>query len=120
MSDTLREIRNIIDDMKDMISENYVFSKDQQPVQRVQSEEVIPEESSNEEIPSSQAEIKNEPKNTANIDREIESIRKLSIKLLADLSPIDNPEECKLVKGIWNSCDSFLDKTKKPKNNNNI
>lgn len=47
------------------------------------------------------------------VDGKIEEIRKIAIRLLADLDPGINPESYKLVKGIWDSCDKYLIKDQK-------
>ena len=125
MSKEAKEIREIMNDIDQIMNESYVMGKTPQ--------QVIPEGGddidSNGGIPSEESKgIDNSnlgPKKSVNIDKEIADMRKIAITLLADLNPLSNPEESKIVKSIWDSCDKFLIKDKQPKeqnqnNNNNI
>lgn len=119
MSKESKEIREIIDDIGQIINESYTFRSNSE-------NNILPE---NDEINSElEREIKpdnislNKPK-VGGIDNEVKEIRKIALSVISNISPNDDQESYKLVKGIWDSCDKFLTRdTKeiKTKNENNI
>lgn len=126
MSKQSKEIRDIMDDIKGiMLNESYMFGEksNSEPAQKPESAPISKPESINK-IPQQNQQKEIGHKSSTNIDGSVKKIREIAITLLIDLDPASNPEESKLVKGIWDSCDKFLtNKIKQPEqgevNNNN-
>ena len=119
MSRESKEIREILNDIDQIITEGYVFGKE--------SNEIIPE---NDEIGEDFNDISSttssqigKPQNK-NIDAEVKEMRKIALSVIGNLTPMEDPEAYKLVKSVWDSCDKFLTKdtkdVKQPQNQNNI
>lgn len=124
MSKESKEIREILNEItgiieKTSINEAYSFGQKLMPEDESENIDLSDGNPDNFEGPLPGSERTEGPHKSINIDKQIEAIRKLAIKILEDLSPLDNPEESKLVKNIWNSCDNFLTKDKLPKEQNN-
>lgn len=128
MSKESKEIREILNEItgiieKTSINEAYSFGQKLIPEDEGENIDLGDDMSGNmpdnfkDQLPGTTR--TEEPHKAVNIDKQIEAIRRLAIKILEDLSPLDNPEESKLVKNIWNSCDNFLIKDKLPKEQNN-
>ncbi len=127
-----KEIRSIIQDIDDIIkktylNEGYVFNDKPNPNQKPGGnlnpvrEEPKPITNLEQEHPISDGQIEN--KSAGNeIDSEIVKIRQIALTLLANINPLKNPEQSKVVKTIWDACDKFLTKDNqaiKTKNENN-
>ena len=125
MSKQSKEIRDIMDDIKGIMNESYMFgekSEDSTP----NPEQIVNKKPENSTPIKSEDPIRNSNTNKShvNIDESIKKIREIAIRLLIELDPASSPEESKLVKGIWDGCDKFLTNKNKPEegneNNNNI
>lgn len=124
MSKESKEIREILNEItgiieKTSINEAYSFGQKLIPEDDSENIDLNDGNPDNFEGPLPGPERNEVPHKSVNIDKQIEAIRRLAIKILEDLSPLNNPEESKLVKNIWNSCDNFLTKDKLPKEQNN-
>lgn len=120
-----KEIREIIDDIKNIINESYVFDE-QQPQLKVQPNMQQKNQSINtpiQEDPDNKEDfnIKGDNLSSNDFDTKITQIRKIAIQLMTGLDPSSDSESYRLIKGIWDSCDKYLikDSISKPKNNNN-
>lgn len=124
MSKESKEIREIMNDISQIITESYVFGH--------KSGEMIPEAGDDDfDFGSTEAGhqgLSDEHQNSelggssVNIDNEVKEMRKIALSVVMKLTPDANQEAYKLVKGVWDSCDKFLTKdTKdiKPQQNNN-
>lgn len=126
------DIREILDDMKDImgkmaVNESFAFGEKMPPSQGSKPvtspiEKQMPTEDINSELePTSNIE---EPTKHGNIDEKVKQIRKVAIETLSDLDPTVDPDSYKMIKSIWDSCDKYLtkDNAAKPKeqNTNNI
>jgi hypothetical protein len=129
MSKESKEIREIMNDINQIIIEGYVFDHN--------SSKKIPESDDNDdsiEFGSTEAGnpglgnvgIKHRDseldESYVNIDNEVKEMRKIALNVIIKLTPDVNQEAYKLVKGVWDSCDKFLSKdTKdiKPQQDNN-
>jgi hypothetical protein len=116
MSKESREIREIMNDINQIITEGYVFGH--------KSGEMIPEGDDNPGLDN--VGIKHQDseldRSYVNIDNEVKEMRKTALNVIMKLTPDVNQEAYKLVKGVWDSCDKFLSKdTKdiKPQQDNN-
>jgi len=115
-----RNIRNILDDIQDIINESYVFDKNSSSANNSmrpavqQNIQTAPENKVNE------TDIDDSKKSDSDINSEISNIRKTSLNLLSKLDPSENPVECKLVTTIWNACDKYLFKEEKSPKETNI
>lgn len=140
MSNESKDIRLLMEDIKNIINksslnESYVFGEkptqtpggNLNPVKEEPNLDNKPE-LVNKEIEQgldSTKQIEDSSKST--IDNDIVKIRQMALNLLANINPLKDPEQSKVVKTIWDACDKFLTKdavTNKPKpeenNNNNI
>jgi len=118
MSKESKEIREIINDIHQAIgnlNESYVFNKT--------NNDIIPEEDGfQNEVTSDISSNRISSPKVKNIDSEIKEIRRIALSVIGELTPMDNQDAYKLVKGIWDSCDKFLTKDNQqvqPKINNN-
>lgn len=123
MSKESKEIREIMNDIKQIITESYAFGGQS-------DEEFIPEEGDNfnseldDNLPTNNIHNGGNKSETKNIDAEVKEMRKIALSVISNLTPMEDQEAYKLVKSIWDSCDKFLTKdTKEVKpqiqNNNN-
>lgn len=129
MSKDSREIREIMSDIQNIISESYVFNQNQsqqQPQSQLNGpkKNVIPEDNGDEsqDLGLNNQDDVESSNDSASIDGEIEEIRKIALSVIMKITPKNSQEAYKLVKGIWDSCDKFLTKDVKdikPQQNNN-
>jgi hypothetical protein len=126
MTDQIKDIRSLMDDINDIINktslnESYVFGHGQEENKNIQQPSLEKKISTdeNENIVDNKPNIQQ-----PDIKNKIGKIRSISIYLLADINPSNDPEAYKLVKGIWDSCDKFLlkgtEELKPKQENNNI
>jgi hypothetical protein len=126
MSKESKEIREIMNDINQIITESYVFGH--------KSGEMIPEgdddslefgstEAGNPELGNNGIEHQDSELGGSyvNIYNEVKEMRKIALNVIMKLTPDANQEAYKLVKGVWDSCDKFLNKNTKdikPQQNN--
>lgn len=116
-----KEIRHIMEDINQLISESYVFGKEDETLE---SDDGI----GDYDLPKKINRINGASGSGVggvNIDENVKQIRKIALTAITELSPSDNQEAYKLVKGIWDSCDKYLTRDvqsseQKPKQTNNI
>ena len=125
MSKEAKEIREIMNDIDQIMNESYVMGKTPQQVIPEAGDDAGAGDDANGDYTNFEGPLpgpdgsSESPYKSVNIDKEIADMRQLAITLLADLNPLSNPEESKIVKSIWDSCDKFLIKDKQPKEQNN-
>lgn len=117
MSKESKEIREIMEDIKQIITESYVFDQKSEDVDSKYDELG----NGINDLPLEKP-INSKPQ-VSNIDSEVKEIRKIALNVISKITPMEDPEAYKLVKSVWDSCDKFLtkdkDESKKPQNQNN-
>lgn len=118
-----KEIRHIMEDINQLISESYVFGKESETFESDGGIDINDYDSpkKNNRIDGALS----SGVGAVNIDENVKQIRKIALTAITELSPSDNQEAYKLVKGIWDSCDKYLTRDvqsseQKPKQTNNI
>lgn len=110
MSRESKEIREIMNDIKHMINESYVFGQKNSDL-TTEDDDLSAELGGLNDRVSSQS----QKGSMGGIDNEVKEIRKIALSVIGNLTPQDDQEAYKLVKTIWDSCDKFLSKDIKDK-----
>jgi len=105
MSKESKEIREIMDDIKHIITESYVFGQKNSDLTTEDDDLSAELGGLNDRVGSQE-----QPKSGGSIDNEVKEMRKIALSVIGNLTPQDDPEAYKLVKTIWDSCDKFLSK----------
>ena len=124
----MNEVSKNIDKFNKITNESYIFghNKSDEEKSSLKSDDLEIKETEddiidldiNTEIEDTTEIIDNEKPVVNSIDsnRELYSIREISLELLTKLNPIEDAEAYKLTKTIWDGCDKFFFKdTKKSK-----
>lgn len=99
MSKDLNNMRTMMNEVK-IISESYLFPDKN-------TERTIKKEM---EIETPEDEMMDNNVESVDVNSKIEEIRKIAISLISELSPATDPENYKVAKTIWDSCDKVLTK----------
>ena len=108
MTNNGKDIRCIMDDIKQIINESYMFKEDDR-------ESISKEETVDQDLPIEVDDIKPDNVGGSQITDKFKEIRLSAIKIMGEVDPSTDIEAYKLAKTILDSCDKLFSKDKEVK-----